>query len=71
MTLPITRPPFHQLRELTVPAGTLVVQAEILEDLHETLLLPGGLELPVREGGCLEKLLTGQTQYAVARRGPK
>ena len=40
----------HQIRELAVVAAGFVVDAKIMKDLHQPLLLTRGLDRPPRAG---------------------
>ena len=52
-------------------AGGLVVQTEILEDLHQSLLLPGGFRKPPGRQRFVEQLAARQPDNAVRRRRRK
>ena len=54
-----------EIRELALEAGGLIVEAEVLEDLHQALLLARGLYGATGGGWLLEKLAAGEAKDAV------
>ena len=45
--------------ELAMAAGGFIVEAEVLEDLHQSLLAAGGVDESQRRRGRIEQLLPG------------